>query len=232
MHTVKLLSWSVALSAFLGAALAAASPAPNPKLMNASSLNAKAPESYKVKLQTSKGDVVIEVTRAWAPNGVDRFYNLVKNGYFDGCRFFRVISDFMVQFGINGDPAVNQVWHEAKIPDDPVQESNKRGYVTFATAGPNTRTTQIFINFNDRNAGLDSQGFAPFGKVVEGMEVVDKLYSDYGEGAPQGRGPDQTRAQSEGNAYLTKDFPNLDFIKTATVMPAAAKKPASTQPSK
>jgi len=222
----------MALSAFLGAALAAASPAPNPKLMNASALNAKAPESFKVKLQTSKGDVVVEVTRAWAPNGADRFYNLVKNGYFEGCRFFRVISDFMVQFGIHGDPAVNQVWREARIPDDPVQESNKRGYVTFATAGPNSRTTQIFINFTDRNAGLDAQGFAPFGKVVEGMEVVDKLYSGYGEGAPQGQGPEQGRAQGEGNAYLVKNFPNLDYIKTATVMPAAAKKPASTQPSK
>jgi peptidyl-prolyl cis-trans isomerase A (cyclophilin A) len=230
MHTVKILSWSMALGAFLGAAVAVA--APNPKLMNASSLNAKAPESYKVKLQTSKGDVVIEVTRAWAPNGADRFYNLVKNGFFDGCRFFRVISDFMVQFGINGDPAVNQVWREARIPDDPVQESNKRGYVTFATAGPNTRTTQIFINFNDRNAGLDAQGFAPFGKVVEGMEVVDKLFSGYGEGAPQGQGPEQGRAQNEGNAYLTKDFPNLDYIKTATVMSTQAKKAASTQPAK
>ncbi len=226
MRAARILSWSIALSAFLGAALAAASP--NPKLMNASALNAKAPESFKVKLQTSKGDVVVEVTRAWAPNGADRFYNLVKNGYFDGCRFFRVISDFMVQFGIHGDPAVNQVWHEARIPDDPVQESNKRGYVTFATAGPNTRTTQIFINFNDRNAGLDAQGFAPFGKVVEGMEVVDKLFSGYGENAPEVQG----RAQSEGNVYLTKSFPNLDFIKTATVMATGAKKPASTQPSK
>jgi peptidyl-prolyl cis-trans isomerase A (cyclophilin A) len=137
-----------------------------------------------------------------------------------------------VQFGINGDPGVNTVWQKANIPDDPVQQSNTRGMVTFATAGPNTRTTQVFINYADRNAGLDGQGFAPFGKVVEGMEVVDALYADYGEGAPQGMGPDQGRSQSEGNAYLTKSFPNLDYIKTATIMPAEAKKAPSTQPAK
>ena len=234
MRTAKALTLSLMAATFLAAAPAPAPapPAPNQKLMNPTALNAQAPAIYKVKLQTSKGDVVMEVTREWAPHGADRFYNLVKNGYYDNARFFRVIKDFMVQFGINGDPAVNQVWQQANIPDDPVLQSNKRGMVTFATAGPNTRTTQVFINYADRNAGLDGQGFAPFGKVVEGMEVVDTLYSDYGEGAPQGMGPDQGRSQSEGNAYLTKSFPNLDYIKKATIMPAEAKKASSTQPAK
>jgi peptidyl-prolyl cis-trans isomerase A (cyclophilin A) len=138
----------------------------------------------------------------------------------------------MVQFGINGDPALNKVWSEARIPDDPVLQSNTRGFVTFATAGPGTRTTQIFINYTDRNAMLDGQGFAPFGKVIEGMEIVDKLYSDYGEGAPQGRGPDQGRSQAEGNAYLSKNFPNMDYIKTATIVRGEAKPAPATKPSK
>jgi len=232
MRTAKALTLSLMAAIFLAAAPAPAPKTANQKLMNPAALNAQAPATYKVKFQTSKGDFVIEVTRAWAPNGADRFYNLVKNGYYNGARFFRVIKDFMVQFGINGDPAVNTVWQKANIPDDPVQQSNTRGMVTFATAGPNTRTTQVFINYADRNAGLDGQGFAPFGKVVEGMEVVDALYADYGEGAPQGMGPDQGRSQSEGNAYLTKSFPNLDYIKTATIMPAEAKKAPSTQPAK
>jgi len=238
MRTAKALTSALVAAIFLAAAPAPAPKAPtaptaaNQKLLNPAALNAQAPATYKVKFQTSKGDFVIEVTRAWAPNGADRFYNLVKNGYYDDARFFRVIKDFMVQFGINGDPAVNTVWHEARIPDDPVQQSNTRGMVSFATAGPGTRTTQVFINYADRNAGLDGQGFAPFGKVVEGMEVVDALYADYGEGAPQGMGPEQGRSQSEGNAYLTKSFPNLDYIKKATIMPAEAKKATSTQPAK
>lgn len=187
------------------------------KLTDPSSLAEKAPDLYKVKLETTKGSFTIAVDRSWAPNGADRFYNLAKNGYFEGIRFFRVIPNFMVQFGINGDPALNTIWREARISDDPVKESNKRGYVTFATAGPNTRTTQIFINFRD-NTGLDGQGFAPFGRVVEGMDVVDKINSEYGEGAPRGRGPDQGRLQAEGNAYLEKDFPNMDSIKKATIV--------------
>ena len=145
------------------------------KLMNPAALTEKAPDKFEAKFDTTKGSFTVEVTRAWAPNGADRFYNLVKNGYFDNCRFFRVVSGFMVQFGINGDPKLNTVWNQARIPDDKVQQSNKRGYVTFATAGPNTRTTQVFINFVDRNSFLDSQGFAPFGKVnEEGMKVVDE----------------------------------------------------------
>jgi peptidyl-prolyl cis-trans isomerase A (cyclophilin A) len=159
---------------------------------------------------------VIDVRREWAPNGADRFYNLVKNGFYDNVRFFRVISGFMVQFGINGDPKLSALWREARIRDDAVKQSNKRGFVTFATAGPNTRTTQVFVNFGD-NAGLDRQGFAPFGQVVTGMNIVDALNSEYGEGGPRGRGPDQGRIQQEGNAYLTKDFSRLDFVKKATI---------------
>jgi peptidyl-prolyl cis-trans isomerase A (cyclophilin A) len=187
-------------------------------LTNPASLNEKAPAVYKVKFDTSKGVFVVEVHRDWAPNGADRFYNLVKNGFYDDARFFRVISGFMVQFGISGDPKVAAVWRDANIKDDPVKESNKRGNITFATAGPNTRTTQVFINFGD-NAGLDDQGFASFGKVLSGMEVVDALYAEYGEGAPRGQGPDQGLVQQRGNAYLEKSFPKLDFIRKATIEP-------------
>jgi peptidyl-prolyl cis-trans isomerase A (cyclophilin A) len=241
MKTVKILSLCTLLAVLLAWGLAPALAAPtNPKLSDPSALKEKAPETFKARFDTSKGVFVIEVTRAWAPNGADRFYNLVKNGYYDDCRFFRVISGFMVQFGINGDPAVNNVWNMARIQDDPVQESNKRGFVTFATSGPNTRTTQVFINYNNRNMALDEQGFAPFGKVVEGMEVVDGLYSEYGEGAPGGKGPDQGRVQGEGNTYLTASFPNLDYIKSAKIVGAepekapekAPAKPPATQPSK
>jgi peptidyl-prolyl cis-trans isomerase A (cyclophilin A) len=187
-------------------------------LSNLASLNEKAPATYKVKFDTSKGAFVVEVHRDWAPNGADRFYNLVKNGFYNDARFFRVISDFMVQFGINGNPKISAVWRDANIKDDPVKASNKRGYITFATAGPDTRTTQVFINFAN-NAGLDDQGFAPFGQVISGMDVVDSLYSGYGEGAPQGHGPNQGVVQSMGNAYLDKAFPKLDYIKTATIEP-------------
>jgi len=187
-------------------------------LSNPASLNEKAPATYKVKFDTSKGAFVVEVHRDWAPNGADRFYNLVKNGFYNDARFFRVISGFMVQFGINGNPQLSKVWRDANIKDDPVKASNKRGMITFATAGPDTRTTQVFINFGN-NAGLDDQGFAPFGQVISGMEVVDSLYAEYGEGAPRGDGPDQGLVQSQGNAYLKKDFPKLDYIKSATIEP-------------
>ena len=198
--------------------MAMQAPARAGDLSNPASLNEKAPATYKVKFDTSKGSFVVEVHRDWAPNGADRFYNLVKSGFYNDTRFFRVISGFMVQFGINGDPKLSQVWRDANIKDDPVKASNKRGYITFATAGPDTRTTQVFINFGN-NAGLDDQGFAPFGQVISGMEVVDALYAVYGEGAPRGDGPDQGLVQSQGNAYLKKDFPKLDYIKTATIEP-------------
>ena len=193
--------------------------APNKaKLTNPALLNETAPEKFQAKFDTSKGEFIIEVTRAWSPNGADRFFNLVKNGYYDNCRFFRVLRNFMAQVGINGDPMINTVLNRATINDDPVAQSNKKGYVTYAKSSlPNSRTTQIFINYGN-NAALDSQGFAPFGKVIKGMNVVESLYSDYGEGAPSGKGPEQQLIQARGNAYLEKDFPKLDYIKTATIV--------------
>jgi peptidyl-prolyl cis-trans isomerase A (cyclophilin A) len=175
----------------------------------------QAPETCQVRFDTSQGSFTVEITRAWAPLGADRFHTLVKGGFFDGARFFRVLPGFVVQFGIPADPQVARSWRSARIADDPVKQSNSRGSITFATSGPNSRTTQVFINLAD-NRNLDSMGFAPFGRVVEGMEVVEKLHSGYGEGAPHGRGPDQGRIQSEGNAYLEKSFPKLDsVIRTA-----------------
>jgi peptidyl-prolyl cis-trans isomerase A (cyclophilin A) len=196
--------------------LALAAPAFAQSLSDPASLREQAPASYKAKFDTSKGAFVIEVQRDWAPNGADRFYNLVKNGFYDNVRFFRVITGFMVQFGINGDPQLSARWREARLQDDPVKQSNQRGFVTYAMAGPNTRTSQVFINFGD-NAALDRQGFAPFGRVTSGMDVVDKLNAEYGEGAPRGRGPDQGRLQTEGNAYLQKEFPRMDFVRKATI---------------
>jgi peptidyl-prolyl cis-trans isomerase A (cyclophilin A) len=209
---------TAALLAVACITVAAATPLQAQSLADPASLNETAPEVYKVKFDTSKGPFVIEVHRDWAPNGADRFYNLVKNGFYNGDRFFRVIEGFMVQFGINGDPKISKVWRDADIRDDPVKQSNKRGMITFATSGPNSRTTQVFINF-DNNVGLDGQGFSPFGKVVSGMNVVDQLYNGYGEGAPSGAGPDQGRIQDEGNAYLNQDFPLLDYVKKATIEP-------------
>jgi peptidyl-prolyl cis-trans isomerase A (cyclophilin A) len=204
------------LTLTLMAALLAAPALAQSPLANPAALNEQAPAAYKVKFDTSKGAFVVEVTRAWAPKGADRFYNLVKNGFYDNVRFFRVISGFMVQFGINGDPGVMGRWRTAQIGDDPVTQSNKRGTITFAMAGPNTRTSQVFINFAD-NANLDGMGFSPFGRIVSGMNVVDALNAEYGEGAPRGRGPDQSRLQSEGNTYLMKDFPRMDYVKKATI---------------
>jgi peptidyl-prolyl cis-trans isomerase A (cyclophilin A) len=205
-----LITLVLSISAFASPALA------QPSLSNPATLREQAPPQFKAKFETTKGVFVLDVHRNWAPNGVDRFYNLVKNGFYDNVRFFRVISGFMVQFGINGDPKISAPWREAKIKDDPVVQSNKRGYITYAMAGPNTRTSQVFINFGD-NASLDSQGFSPFGRVIQGMEVVDKLNAQYGEGAPRGRGPDQGRVQMEGNAYLMKDFDKLDYVNRTTI---------------
>ena len=190
--------------------LAAGQAGDSASLKNPASLKEKAPDTYKASFDTSAGTFVVEVHRAWAPLGADRFYNLVKNGFYDNTRFFRVVPNFMVQFGLNGDPAVQSVWRNANLNDDPAKESNKKGYITFATAGPNTRTTQVFINFKD-NGFLDSQGFAPFGQVASGMDAVEKISSQYGES------PNQGRIQAEGNTYLTKEFPKLDYIKKATI---------------
>jgi peptidyl-prolyl cis-trans isomerase A (cyclophilin A) len=197
------------------AAKAAPKAATAPDLTNPSSFKARAPESFRAKLTTTKGDIVIEVTRAWAPLGADRFYNLVRGGFFTNATFFRVVPRFVVQFGISARPEVAKVWENARIVDDPVKHSNKRGTIVFATAGPNTRTTQLFINYGD-NVPLDSMGFAPFGEVVEGMDtIVDKIYAGYGER------PDQGRLQSEGKAYTDKQFPMLDKIVSASIVPAA-----------
>lgn len=176
-----------------------------------------APASFRAKFQTTAGDFTVEAQRDWAPRGVDRFYNLVKNGFYDGSCVFRVISGFMAQFGIHGDPKVSTAWRQARIQDDPVKQSNKRGYLSYAMAGPHTRTTQLFINYAD-NSRLDQTGFAPIGRVVEGMDVVDRFHAGYGEGAPQGKGPDQGRLQSEGREYLTKSFPQLDCITKASII--------------
>ena len=183
-----------------------------------SKLKEKAPESFKVKFDTTKGAITIQVQRSLSPNGVDRFYNLVKSGYFKDVAFFRVIPGFMGQFGIHGDPKVSAKWREANIQDDPVKGSNIEGSICFAKSGaPNSRSTQFFISLGN-NSRLDRDGFSPFGKVVEGMDVMKKINGEYGEGAPSGRGPDQQRVQMEGNAYLKKEFPNLDYIKSASVV--------------
>ncbi len=191
---------------------------PHPALQDPSQANENAPEEFRVRFETSKGNIELDIHRDWAPRGADRLYNLVRIGYFQDIAFFRVIDGFMVQFGIHGDPSVNSIWRSARIPDDPVQRSNKRGTVSFATAGPNTRTVQMFINYADRNSFLDSQGFSPIGEVASGMDVVDSLYNGYGEGAPQGNGPNQGRVQSEGNSYLKSSFPNLDYIHSAEIV--------------
>lgn len=172
-----------------------------------------APDTFKVKFVTTKGDFIVEVHRDWAPKGADRFYNLVAASYFnDGIAFFRVVDDFMAQFGIHGNPEISAAWREAQIDDDAREVSNTRGMMTFATSGPDSRTVQIFVNYGD-NAFLDNQGFAPFGKVIEGMNVVDDLYGGYGDAPPKGRGPNQARIQAEGNAYLKSEFPELDYIE-------------------
>ena len=177
-----------------------------------------APDMFRARFQTNEGAFVIEVNRTWAPNGADRFYVLVKNGFFDGARFFRVIEGFVAQFGMHAEPYVTAVWGNYAIPDDAVTQSNLRGYLTFAATGqPNSRTTQVFINLGD-NTNLDGMGFAPVGRVVEGMEVVDALYSGYGEGAPQGNGPIQQNIRARGNAYLTESFPELDYVEQATIV--------------
>ncbi len=181
-------------------------------------LNQPSPETYKVKFETSKGDFIVEVYRGWSPYGADRLYYLVKNRFYDDVRFFRVIEGFMAQFGFHGIPDVTQVWSEMTFQDDPVKESNLRGYVSFAkSAIPDSRSTNLFINLVD-NTYLDASGFSPIGKVIEGMDVVDQLYSGYGEGAPSGRGPDQALIREQGNEYLNKNFPNLDYIKKARII--------------
>lgn len=186
---------------------------PKARLRTPAQLTEKAPDLYRVRFETTKGPIVIEVHREWAPLGADRFYNLVKNGFYDNTRFFRVLAGFMAQFGMNGDPRIQSVWTTANIQDDPVKQSNLRGYVTFAKAAmPHSRSTQVFINYKD-NSYLDGDGFAPFGQVISGMEVVDMLHSGYG----RENVPDQFRITKEGDAYLKANYPLLDVITSATI---------------
>lgn len=205
-------------AALIGAAFFAVNPAASGKNKDVAvpQTDEQAPASFAVKLVTTKGDIIIDVTRAWAPLGADRFYTLVKSGFFKDLAFFRVVSGFMAQTGMNGSPQLNSKWRERRLTDDPVKQSNLRGMVSFATSGPNSRTTQFFINFAD-NKFLDGMGFAPFGKVRD-MSVVDALYAGYGEGAPRGNGPSQQRIASEGNPYLKAKFPKLDYIKSAEIL--------------
>jgi peptidyl-prolyl cis-trans isomerase A (cyclophilin A) len=195
-------------------------------LLRPALLKDKAPAQYKVKFVTTRGEFTLAVTRAWAPLGADRFYNLVKHHFYDNASIFRVVPNFVAQFGISAYPAVTTAWRPTDIKDDPVTQSNKRGYITFATSGPNTRTTQVFINFKD-NARLDGMGFAPFGVVEgDGMKVVDMFYDQYGDNA----GPDQGKIETQGKPYIDKGWPKLDTIKSATLLtaaPAAASKPGS-----
>lgn len=194
----------------------------NPALLKPATLTEKAPDTFDVDFATTKGNFTVRVTRAWAPLGADRFYNLVKNGYFDEAAFFRLVPNFIVQFGLSADPEVNRVWRSANFKDDPVTQSNKPGTITFATAGPNTRTTQLFINYRDNTPNLDPQGFAPFGEVTgSGMDVVKQFYGGYGGDL------DQDAITNGGAAYIKPKYPQMDSIKTATIVaPAAPAKPA------
>lgn len=186
-------------------------------LLDANQSAEPAPETFKVRFETSKGAFVIEAHHAWAPLGVDRFYYLVRRGFYDGNRFFRVVPNFMVQFGINGDPQISAAWRNRVMPDDTsAHQSNLRGRVSFGTRGPHTRTSQLFINFRN-NTTLD-RNYQPIAEVVEGMSVVDNIYSGYGEGPPSGRGPNQERIMTEGNKYLATEFPALDSIVTARIV--------------
>ncbi len=178
----------------------------------------KAPPEFRARFATSRGDFVIAVTREWAPRAADRFYELVSTGFYDEQRFYRVRPTFVVQWGIHGKPAIARLWANMRMLDDPVKQPNKRGTVSFAMAGPATRTTQVFINMADNSKTLDKSGFAVFGKVTSGLEeVVEKLYSAYGEMAPRGSGPDPNKIELEGNGYLEAKYPRLDYIKKATI---------------
>ena len=211
-------TWRIALGAPLCLMLLACSPPSRSKKAEppAAAKDEPPPDVFRVNLATSKGPVEIEVRRAWAPRGADHFYELVKTGFYDGNRFFRVVRNFVVQFGISGDPQLNRLWANANLPDDPVKQSNVTGTLTYAHLGPNSRSTQLFINLKD-NKTLDKQGFAPIGKVISGMATVERLYSSYGEMAPRGQGPDPSRIEVEGNAYLENHFARLDYINKAAV---------------
>jgi peptidyl-prolyl cis-trans isomerase A (cyclophilin A) len=218
-HTARLLPL-FALPLLVAACEKKAPPPPEKPVVAAPSwpVDPVAPDSFRVRVETSKGTFVLQLNRAWSPKGADRFNRLVTEKYFDDIRFFRVMKGFVAQFGMHADPAINRKWKDLKIQDEPVKTTNARGTITFAIGGANTRSTQFFINLVD-NAQLDAMGFSPIGKVVEGMSVVDALYSGYGDGPP-GAGPDQGLIDSLGNAYLKKSYPKLDYIKSVTVVGA------------
>jgi peptidyl-prolyl cis-trans isomerase A (cyclophilin A) len=199
----------VTFCACVAAGVAAAAP---PQLLHPEKLTAKSPATYRVSFKTTKGTFVVTVHRAWSPHGADRFYNLARAHFFDGVTFFRVVKNFVVQFGISGDPKVAAAWQQATIPDDPVKVSNTPGTITYADAGPGTRTTQVFVNYGS-NTSLDGQGFSPFGRVTSGLSVLNKLYAGYGEGPSHA----QQQIQTQGNAFLSKKFPKLDHIVTARI---------------
>jgi peptidyl-prolyl cis-trans isomerase A (cyclophilin A) len=207
-------AWLIAAACL--ALAACSSPGPARKEAAAPAQKETAPAVFQVNLDTTKGPVVVEVHRDWAPVGADQFYSLVKTGFYDGDRFFRVVRNFVVQFGLNGDPQVNRLWANANLPDDPVTQHNVRGTITYATAGPNTRSTQVFINLRDNSAALDHSGFAPFGKVISGMDTVDRFYGSYGDMPPAGQGPDPRQIETQGNEYLDSHFARLDYIRKAT----------------
>jgi peptidyl-prolyl cis-trans isomerase A (cyclophilin A) len=199
-------------------------PAPHRDLTNPAAFTETAPATYQARFDTSAGTFTILVTRAWAPNSADRFYNLVKAGFYDECRFFRVVKDFVAQFGVHGDPAVQAAWNKALIPGDRPKMSNTRGRITFATArASSSRATQVFINFGDNSKKLDSEGFAPFGQVTSGMVMVDRMFSQYGEG------PDPVKLLTGGNEFLLKSLPGLDYVKTATIKEAPGAPFVNTQ---
>jgi len=206
------LAVALACAALLGGGAAAAGAA-SPPLLDPASLHAKAPALYRVAFKTTRGTFVVTVHRAWAPRGADRFFNLVRARFYDGVVFFRVVKHFVVQFGISPDPKVSRAWQNANILDDPVKTSNAPGTITYADAGPNTRTTQVFVNLGN-NASLDGHGFAPFGRVTSGMSVVNRLYGGYGDQPTN----DQQQMSTQGNAFLQKHFPKLDHIVTARLL--------------
>lgn len=218
MRTPAVASLLLAL-AVLGAAAQTAGPRALLLDPDAPEMNRRAPDRFHVRLDTTKGAILLEVRRDWAPRGADRFYNLARAGYYDDTRFFRVVAGRWAQFGINGDPRVSTLWRTRTIPDDPPRESNVRGTVAFAFAQPNGRTTQVFINLADNSATHDREPFVPFGRVVEGMEVADALYAGYGEAAGSGiRSGRQGPLFEEGNAYLDREFPHLDRLVRAEVV--------------
>lgn len=211
---------ALTVTALAGLVLCGCSPAPRPPAGEAKkAAPERAPEAWRASFETTRGTFVVEVRREWAPHGADHFYDLVKTGFYDGAPFYRVVRNFVAQFGISADPSAARLWSQANIPDDPVKLSNTKGALAYAMSGPGTRTTQVFVNLRDNSKVLDKAGFAPFGKVVSGMEVVESLYA-YGELAPRGGGPDAKRLEAEGLAYLQAKFPRLDTIKIVGILPA------------